>query len=441
MANEATAIAEELQRIAAESQNRRLTNPDEQRGAALFRDLVLAGGKSGSAALELLPKLPWFIPVTGTTDAWPQLSPTRKRSFLAALRTIDSEPGRRIRLSLARGLYRVDPDSSVKLLLTTLRLIGDPGAIGTRERHVFASVILGKNKPWVLQVDLSKLRPNDAEYLAEYVLGSCSSFGNPPVAMSIIQWAKSVSPLAILPENVQSELEQGMRRWSPRWLRELAKEELPPKLAEAVREELTKMEAPKNVEAPRKSEPHPSRSMQGAGHSPAKETRVQKSSHVRDLAPLFRPIEIRFAELKSELEEARNQLRKHRSPEQREVIVERSAAPSGDRTKALREENTRLAEDVAQLRRTLNELAEERFTEAVSRKADSGETVSDPTSQFKFYLQAQLREEIEKYQTVNRENHKDGVPLLLENILHVLEQNGIDLSKVETPPPSAKRRY
>ncbi len=441
MSKDVDSIADELNKIAGESRTRRLTAADEQRGAALFRDLLLAGGKATTLAMEKVPDLPWFIPVTGTSEAWPQLSPSRRKAFLTAIRGNESEAGKRIRLSLARGLYKLDPDSATKLLLSTLRLIGEPGTWTAKDRQAFSSVLLGKNKPWLLQIDLKTLRPVDAQLLAVHALCAIGGILNPPAALSILQWARSTSGLARLPENSQAEVAETFRRWSARWLKELtASEELPPKISEVVREKLEKSHIAKPPLPGLRPEGSPGSLSSGR---PAPEAnRPRKSVEGAELTPLLRAIERLFGELKRELTQSRDRLQKQRLPEARTKPVVRHPSPaSHDEAQALREQNAMLTENIAQLRRTLNELAEERFTEAVSREADTNSPVSDPVARFKSYLQAQLRDELAKHKTVNPDNRADGVPLLLENIFHVLEENGIDLSNIEGPPLVARRRY
>jgi hypothetical protein len=107
----------------------------------------------------------------------------------------------------------------------------------------------------------------------------------------------------------------------------------------------------------------------------------------------------------------------------------------------LREENVRLNETVTELRETLSELANENFNQAVSRKADTDEPVTDPVEQYKSLLTLRVREQIVSFQTLNPDNRADGLPLLLDNILHTLQESGIDLTGIEAPPPSARRRY
>jgi len=98
-------LIDELRTIVENSRNGRLSPAEEQKGAELFKELVMSGGKALSGALELLGDLPWFVPVNGAVEAWPQLTPVKQRNFLAALKPLESDASRRMRLSIARGLH------------------------------------------------------------------------------------------------------------------------------------------------------------------------------------------------------------------------------------------------------------------------------------------------------------------------------------------------
>jgi len=163
----------------------------------------------------------------------------------------------------------------------------------------------------------------------------------------------------------------------------------------------------------------------------------QKSSNA-DLSDLLKQIQSRYNELRDELRTARNQL--HQSQQSPKQGESRSAENSKEVGK-LREENARLTEMVTSLRETLSELASENFDEAVSRKADTEAPVTDPVEQFKSLLTLKVREQIVNFKTLNRENHIDGLPLLLDNILRTLQESGIDLENIGKPPPEVKRKY
>jgi hypothetical protein len=469
-------VIDELRAVIDISRAGRLTPADEQKGAALFKELVATGGKALSGALELIGDLPWFIPVNGTLEAWPELTPVKQRNFLSALKPLESETARRMRFSIARGLYRVDPASALKLLITSVQVTRTENGFEPRDRQTFSNVLIGKNKPWLAQIDLKTIKPADAKLLALAAIES-SAGANPPAAMAVIQWAKPVQKLVDLPDPIQQELAKNIRKWSTRWQKELAGEELPPLLDEAVKTKLArsaqenpvekKQEHPESAQikidsppaiAPhsmqpqhREQKPHRQERKQVPGreipqrHNEGLRAKVERPDkraqqdqrRGSDISELLRQIDSHFQGLRNELQTVRNQL-KQSSPQSRQ----NESAPAGNKEIAkLREENSQLAETVRQLRETLSELATEDFEEAVSRKADTDSPVTDPLEQYKSLITLRLREQIVNFQELNPDKHVDGLPLLLDNILRTLFENGIDLTNIDTPPTSAKRRY
>ena len=111
-------LIDELRTIIENSRNGRLSPADEQKGATLFKELVMSGGKALSGALELLGDLPWFVPVNGALEAWPQLSPIKQRNFLAAV--------------LYRGQV---PDAQRPLLQSRVRFLRSGRAAGLHQRR------------------------------------------------------------------------------------------------------------------------------------------------------------------------------------------------------------------------------------------------------------------------------------------------------------------
>ena len=107
----------------------------------------------------------------------------------------------------------------------------------------------------------------------------------------------------------------------------------------------------------------------------------------------------------------------------------------------MRDENAQLNATITQLRETLSELADDNFNEAVSRKADTDEPVTDPVEQYKSLLTLRLREQIKNFQALNPHSHSDGLPLLLDNVFRTLQESGIDLTNIEAQPPPVRRRY
>jgi hypothetical protein len=459
-------LIDELRTIIENSRNGRLSPADEQKGAALFKELVMSGGKALSGALELLGDLPWFVPVNGALEAWPQLSPIKQRNFLAALRPLESDASRRMRLSIARGLHKIDASAALRLIVATLQTLRTENGLESKDRQIFFSVLVGKNKPWLLQLDLKSLKPSEAQLLALTAI-ECSAGANPPSVIAVIEWAKPFQPLNTIPEPVQHELAKTFGKWSSRWQKQLATQDLPPILSELIQAKLAKDQsqlpdqrtAPvarshsqESVQHPRQHARHSQVHQPGRSQSPAvnpnqSEKLYQQKpekplpNHQRripDLSDLLKEVEAHFIHLREELQTAKNQLRQSHLPAKQ---ADTHSPETGKELGKLREENARLTETVRVLRETLNDLASQNFDQAVSRKADTEAPVTDPVEQYKALLTLRLREQIVNFQTLNRENHTDGIPLLLDNILRTLQESGIDLENIEPPPPQARRRY
>jgi hypothetical protein len=457
-------LIDELRKIIENSRSGRLSTTEEQRGASLFKELILSGGKALPDLLQPLGDLPWFVTVTGTLDAWPDLTPPRRRNFLAALKPMESEPFRRMRLSIARGLYKTDPSSALTLIVSSLQSIRKESGFKPRDRQIVFSVLIGKSKPWLLQLDLAALKQADAQLVALSAI-ECSIGANPPSVVAIIQWAKSSQPLATLSEPLQQELARTFKKWSSRWQKQLAHEDLPPLVREALSEKLAS--AIKQSQEPSQRSTSATRPQESA-ERPGQQTGHQERHHIAkkqqpdlgrrdrsqrqrpekppsqhqksipDVGELLRHLQAHFNDLRDELQTVRKQLERAQ-PSSRQAGAH--SIESGKELAALRDENVRLNETVTQLRETLSELANENFNQAVSRKADTDEPVTDPVEQYKSLLTLRVREQIVSFQTLNPDNRADGLPLLLDNILRTLQESGIDLTSIEAPPPSARRRY
>jgi hypothetical protein len=459
-------LIDELRIIIENSRKGRLSPADEQKGAALFKELVTSGGKALSGALELLGDLPWFVPVNGALEAWPQLSPTKQRNFLAALKPLESDASRRMRLSIARGLHKIDAAAALKLIVATLQSLRTENGLEPKDRQIFFSVLIGKNKPWLLQLDLKSLKPSEAQLLALTAI-ECSASASPPSVVAVIQWAKPFQPLNTIPEPVQQGLAKTFGKWNPRWQKQLAGQELPPILSEVIQAKLAKApnqlveertgavaptHSPEPVQHTGQHSRHPQVHQPRKPHPPDVDANQPEKSHrqksekpvpnhqkpIPDLSDLLKEVEAHFNLLREELHFVKNQLRQSQLPAKQ---ADTHSTETGKEVGKLREENARLTETVRVLRETLNDLANQNFDQAVSRKADTEAPVTDPVEQYKSFLTLKLREQIVNFQALNRENHVDGIPLLLDNILRTLQESGIDLENIEAPPPQVRRRY
>jgi hypothetical protein len=69
-------------------------------------------------AVAAMPKVGWGVSVKAVSAAWPEMKATARTGFLKALGAEENEPGRRIRLSIARGLFKLpDLPACTKLIL------------------------------------------------------------------------------------------------------------------------------------------------------------------------------------------------------------------------------------------------------------------------------------------------------------------------------------
>src|SRR5207253_2263386 len=82
-----------------------------------------------------------------------------------------------------------------ELILSTLQSARKENAFEPRDRQIVFSVLVGKSKPWLLQLDLAALKPAEAQLVALSAI-ECSIGTNPPSVVAIIQWAKPFQPLA-----------------------------------------------------------------------------------------------------------------------------------------------------------------------------------------------------------------------------------------------------
>ena len=134
--------------------------------------------------------------------------------LLAALKPLESEASRRMRLSIARGLHKLDATSALKLIVATLQSLRKENGLEPKDRQIFYSVLIGKNKPWLLQLDLKTLKPAEAQLVALTAI-ECAAGANPPATVAVIRWAKPYQPLNSIPEPLQQELgkisENGVR--------------------------------------------------------------------------------------------------------------------------------------------------------------------------------------------------------------------------------------
>lgn len=205
----------------------RLPAPDEEQATQLIMAALLEGRDGVARVVEQLPKLPWIVGVTGVTNAWPEMKSTMRNRLLAGLARVDSEPARRVRLSLARGLFKLEPPIAAKLAVNVAKEIRDKetGSLAPRNAQIFANVLIGRAKPWIAQLPLADLKSAESDLLAHCALLAVFLVPHAPVTqLGVLKWASDAGKLAKLPPVVLEAVTKGLNRWSGKWQGALRRE-------------------------------------------------------------------------------------------------------------------------------------------------------------------------------------------------------------------------
>ncbi len=206
-------------------------NPEEEAEATgLLRESLMGGRSEVARAVAVAPRLPWTVTVQATAAAWPEIKPTFRAQLLAGLARTSGEAAARIRLSLARGLFKVDSAASLKLILLTLKLLRDKqtGLLEGKGASMFSSVLIGRGKAWILQVPLGEMKPAEADLTVFAALhGAFHQPQAPLTQLSIVKWAAAAGRLANLPPVLEQMVLKGVSRWSGKWQMVLRREVSP----------------------------------------------------------------------------------------------------------------------------------------------------------------------------------------------------------------------
>jgi hypothetical protein len=226
--------------FAARSRKGRLSSEEETESILVLKEALLGGRADVAQAVTATPFLPWVVSVQATTSAWPEMKPSFRTQFLAGLARTQGEQAARIRLSLARGLFKVDQAAALKLILLTLKLLRnkETGLLEGKGPALFANVLIGRGKAWALQLPLQNLKPSEADLLVFAALHGAFHAPQAPIAqLSILKWAAAEQRLTRLPEALEALILKGIARWSVKWQAALRKEvtPLPESWAEALK--------------------------------------------------------------------------------------------------------------------------------------------------------------------------------------------------------------
>lgn len=392
--------------------------PAEPDRAAQLKDALSADPPQLETAVDDVLSLPWTTGVRAVGDCWQGMSLDARRDFIDALGAQDSDPARRIRLSLARGLSAQDPRSAGKLIAgVCTSMESAEGGLRPKDRKTFAGVLFGSGKPWLLHLPLSEWEAGELGPVLRCTL-AVSQHSPAFAQLWIFRWIADAGKLGELPEEQIRDLAKSVKRWHPKLQKELkaAVPELPAPIAEVLVQQAETR--PEPAEAAPAVEPRSfARPERPAARRAAPAARAGTAPSGFDLSRSLREIEAYVAQLQTELQQARAAAR---APSSRG-----SVRPAGDteETETLRRHNARLEETVQELQSQLEELA----SDHQDRAAASGE--AGEVQQFKTLLGLKLAEDFADYKALCTEaevvrRHPADV---LVHVVEVLQAEGIPL--------------
>ena len=206
----------------------RLNPEEEAETVRLLKESLLGGRTEVARAIAVTASLPWVVSVQATTLAWPEMKASFRAQFLAGLARTQGESAARVRLSLARGLYKVDTTAAKKLILLTLKVLRnkETGFLEGKGAPIFANVLIGRGKAWVLQLPLQDMKSAEADLLVFSAVHSAFHAPQAPITqLGILRWAGE--HLAKLPPALEQLVLKSISRWSGKWQAALLKEVSP----------------------------------------------------------------------------------------------------------------------------------------------------------------------------------------------------------------------
>ncbi len=220
----------ELAALSQTGNTNRLSPADEDKATRLMRNCLLEGDDGVAAALAAMPQLPWILGVRAIENAWKDLPAEARATVLAGLEKMDTDNGYRLRLSMARSLARVELGEAVRVAAATCRSMwnADGGTLKAEHSKLIGNVFIGRGKPWVLQLQLAELSPEDANAILSTVVFSTFNVNNAPVTqLSVLRYAGA--RLGALHENLLGMVSRAVARWNGKWQSALRKDvpELP----------------------------------------------------------------------------------------------------------------------------------------------------------------------------------------------------------------------
>ena len=251
--------ADPLVVLAQAAKAARLAPADEERATALLKER-LTGGRAGinAAVGPMVEGLPWSVCVNAVTAVWEKLSAPMRRHLLASIAKNESEPARRLYLSLARGIFKVDPAAGLKTAAAAAAALKQPetDTLTSKHRQFFFNIFIGKGKPWLLQLPIGDLKAAEADAFVHCAI-ECFPFCPPLSQLSILRWTHGAGRLKKVSPADLEIVAKSMTRWNAKLQRQLRAEvpELPPVLEATLKPEALKPEPEKKPEQGKKPEP------------------------------------------------------------------------------------------------------------------------------------------------------------------------------------------
>jgi len=447
---------EQLQAIVEAAKSARLSPADEDRAVHLLKQTISGGPKALPASLDAMLALSWAVAVKAVTEVWPETKPAGRARLLGGLAKADSDASRRIRLSLARGLHAQDPASALKLVVGVCEAMGGAqGGSSTKDRQIFANVMLGKARPWLMNIPIAEMKAAEAHKLITPALESCAQA---PIFTQIwvLRWICDAEKFDTLPPEHIDSIGKSINRWQPRWKKELRK--IIPKLPDSLEAVLTdspgyhplpahpsdapaprppadaESAAPSDLppggesssEEPRPSQRPPEPRQTAAARSPEPQ---QRSSRDRqqpvpfDLGRTLRDIESYVVRLRSELQQAQVSARRREPEPPRNRGRAQGPSASPEEFDEMRRHNHQLEEQNQELRHRIEELTSDHEDRAATIE------ISDAVEQFKTYVGLKLKEDFADYTAISREALNEVVRRhaheILGHIFSVLQGEGV----------------
>lgn len=493
---------ETLHALVEAAKTARLAPDQEDAAVQCIKDLLVLGRASIAEAVQAMLALQWNVGVAAVTGLWPDMKPLGRKALLTTLAAQKSDSGKRLRLSIARGIFPQDAGIAAQMAAGVCEEMRAEGQLTGRDRMIFSNVFIGKGKPWLLHFSLAEWQPEQADALLACAVDTC--FGAPCAPFTqigLLKWIAEAGRLATLPEETLGAIAKVVKRWTPRFRKELraAVAELPEPLAEAAAapaaeavesagaepgdaapaaeaSEEERQEAPAEAGAPSEEAgneedsreadseekrpgetraqypPYVSRTQPapGAQQQPQQAAQPQARPSRRgggaaegafDLTQALRQIEGHVAGLRRELREAQTALRHQQREDRpsqrgrgdRRGFQENAGTLSPEEIEELRRHNAQLEETTAELRRQLEDLANDHEDHATAMGAHGGEAAPESeAAQLKALLGIKLRELFAEFQTLRAEPADDVLRQhygdMLAEVFEVLAKQGVPLA-------------